>query len=288
VQTGSAMHRKIVIGHDLHGGGDDALALGHLIADATGAELVVAGIFPFGRLPRGFERAWDDDEADTAARLERIAREAGAEAEAYPSSSPATGLSDLAEEIGADLVVVGSSRHGKVGQILAGNVGVGLLAGSATAVAIAPRGYAKLTRAPLRRLTLGYDGSEESRVALMEAVEIAQAAEAELKLVAVAEDPPVAAGLRAKLAEAFEAVPRGVAVEASLVSGDPAEALADASRGSSLLILGSRELGPIRRVTTGSVSSELASRAPCPLLIHPRAVAGAEVQPPAPGLGSTA
>lgn len=45
------MYRKIIIGHDLHSGGDDALALGREIAQAMGAQLVIAGVYPTGALP---------------------------------------------------------------------------------------------------------------------------------------------------------------------------------------------------------------------------------------------
>ena len=103
------MYRKIIVGHDLHDGGDDALALGRQLAEAGGAELVVAGVVPFGVLPHGFE--WRDEEEEVVARIEGLAEAAGAKPEAVPGKSPAGGLHDLAEETGADLIVIGSSRH---------------------------------------------------------------------------------------------------------------------------------------------------------------------------------
>ena len=115
------MHRKIIVGHDLHDGGDDAVALGRQLAEACGAELVVAGVVPFGVLPHGFE--WRDDEEEVVARIEGLAEAAGAKPEAVPGKSPAGGLHDLAEETGADLIVIGSSRHSSAHQVLAGNVG---------------------------------------------------------------------------------------------------------------------------------------------------------------------
>jgi nucleotide-binding universal stress UspA family protein len=50
------------------------------------------------------------------------------------STSVARGLHELAEETAADLVIVGSSRHGKAGQTLLGNVAVALMHGSPCAV----------------------------------------------------------------------------------------------------------------------------------------------------------
>jgi nucleotide-binding universal stress UspA family protein len=116
----------------------------------------------------------------------------GAEPEAFPAPSPAHGLHGLAEEIGADLVVVGSSRHSSLGQVLAGNVGVALLHGSPCAVAIAPRGYRE--RAELTTITVGFDGSEDAALALNDAVELGRATAAGLRIVAVAEPPPIVYG----------------------------------------------------------------------------------------------
>ena len=287
------MYRKIIIGHDLHSGGRDALALATVLSRATGAKMVVAGIFPFGTLPRGFEASWREDERSTAEELQRVADAVGATAEAFPSSSPARGLHELAEELGADLLVVGSSRHSQGGQILAGNVGLGLLHGSPCAVAIAPRGYASAEVAELTRLVVGFNGSKESQLALGDAVELAEATGADLRLVAVAQQPHLPPGalngyqelkeaiednMREQLARAQAAIPEHVRTEASLISGDPARKLAEAARGGSLLMLGSRSYGPVRRVLLGSVSSDLARGVPCPLLVRPRTASRREVE----------
>jgi nucleotide-binding universal stress UspA family protein len=298
------MFTKIIAGHDLHSGGDDALALGRKLAEATHAELVVAGVFPFGTLPVGFEALWREEEEKIATRIQALAAEADAEAEAFPASSPARGLHGLAEEIVADLIVVGSSRHSKLGQVLAGNVGARLLHGSPCAVAVAPGGYADEHGKPLDTFVVGIDGSVESRLALEDAVELARRANARLNLVAVAELSPVAYGkgrgqagwnelfeaieerARDHLDEAVSSIPNDVASEGSLVSGDPAVKLADAGRArGTLLILGSRAYGPARRVLLGSVSEALVKAAPCPVLVHPRG-AEAEAAPRAARAGS--
>jgi nucleotide-binding universal stress UspA family protein len=288
------MYTKIIVGHDLHEGGDDALSLGRKLAKATGAQLVVAGVFPFGMVPVGFEAMWREEEEKVAAEIDRLAQESGAQTEAFPSSSPARGLHGLAEEIEADLIVVGSSRHSKVGQVLAGNVGTGLLHGSPCAVAISPRGYSGDDR-PLELLVVGVDGSEESRLAVQDGIELARKTGARLKLVAVAELPPMVYGkgggasgwselsraieelARKNLDEAAGAVPDDVASEGSVVSGDPAEELAEAGQAAgTVLIVGSRAYGPVRRVLLGSASAALVKAAPCPVVVHPR---GAHVDP---------
>lgn len=135
-------------------------------------------------IPVGFEAPWREEEQKVASEIERLADESGADAEAFPSSSPARGLHGLAEEIGADLVVAGSSRHSKAGQVLAGNVGLGLLHGSPCAVAIAPRGYAGAAEEELDAFVVGFDGSQESSLALQDGIELARRHETDARTVA--------------------------------------------------------------------------------------------------------
>lgn len=282
------MYRRIIIGHDLHGGGRDALAFGRLVADASGAALVVASVIPTGSIPTGFEISWREHQATISSTIERIASENGAEAEVLASSTPTRGLHDLATDIGADLIIVGSSRHSRAGQILAGNVGLSLLGGSPTAVAIAPHGYADPPEHRMITIVVGFDGSVESRRALEAAVALAESSQATLRLVAIAEPPPeipakgapdvsyrelttaIESRRRDELNAARDSIPSGVVAEASLIAGDPATKLAEAGAHASLLMLGSRAYGPARRVLLGSVSAPLVRKAPCPVIVEPR------------------
>ena len=167
------MYRKILVGYDDSDQAKDALALGKQLADATGAELVAAGVFQFDPMWGGFDPHFRDAEAEYARKIEEAAKSVGAEAEATPSSSPARGLHELAEEIGADLILVGSARHGRVGQILAGSVGLALLHGAPCAVGIAPSGYRDRSGDGIAAVAVGFDGSEESGLALMAANRLA-------------------------------------------------------------------------------------------------------------------
>jgi nucleotide-binding universal stress UspA family protein len=77
--------------------------------------------------------------------------------------------------------------------------------------------------------------------------------------------------LRHQLRDARETVPEGIDVETSLIGGDPAATLISAvTMPGTLLLVGSRAYGPVRRVLLGSVSSKLVRSAPCPLIVHPR------------------
>jgi nucleotide-binding universal stress UspA family protein len=65
----------------------------------------------------------------------------------------------------------------------------------------------------------------------------------------------------------------GVAPDVRLVVGSPAEALMETAdrEGAELLVVGSRGRGSLRSAVLGSVSRELAARAPCPVVVVPSA-----------------
>jgi nucleotide-binding universal stress UspA family protein len=66
-------------------------------------------------------------------------------------------------------------------------------------------------------------------------------------------------------------VPEGIDAEPILASGEPAAALSEAAEEpGTVLILGSRGYGPMRRVLLGSVSRVLARAAASPVIIHAR------------------
>ena len=290
------MYRKIIAGYDGRPSSEDALALAKAIAEITGAELTAAGVFLADPFWGGPDPHFQELEAETREQIESAAKAAGAEALTRPSSSTARGLHDLAEESGADLVVVGSASSGKVGQVLAGNVALSLLHGSPCAVAVAPKGYAEQASHAVEEVTVGYDGSPESRAAVNDALDFARSADASVKVVAVVEPPPVTYGkggnqgrpelakeiekiMRSRLDDLLAELPDDVHVDGVLVTGDPAHALAEvALEDGGVVFAGSRGYGPLRRVLLGSVSRELVSSAPCTVIVHPRS---AEAEAPA-------
>ena len=272
--------RKIVVGHDLKEGGEDALALGAELARATGADLLVTKVFPLEMVPYRDTDKWREREVEELRRLLLESEVAGAEPDVYASSSRGRGLYELAEEVGADLVVIGSSSRGTVERAVVGDVAMVLLHGAPCAVAVAPRGYRERS-GPIRRITVGYDASPESRHALAETWELAGAAGAAVSIASV---PPAATGPRwhairqaiedrthDQLEQARGTAPRGVTVDVELLDGDPAAALVSAAGQSDLLAVGSRGYGPVKRVLLGSVSAELLHSSSTPVLVFPRA-----------------
>jgi hypothetical protein len=83
------------------------------------------------------------------------------------------------------MIVLGSTGRGPVGRVLPGTIGERLLAGAATPVAIAPRGYAEHPASRLQLIGVAFDGSAEPHHALDAARLIARRAKARLRLITV-------------------------------------------------------------------------------------------------------
>ena len=257
--------RTVLVGHDLKEGGKDALALGSALANATGAKLLVAKVFPLEVVPFRDREAWHAREVEQLAELIRESEVVGASPDVFASSSRGRGLYELAEEAGADLVVIGSSSRGTVERAVVGDVAMVLLHGASCAVAVAPRGY-RGRSGPIGRITVGYDGSPDARSALDEAFALARAAGAAVSVVSVPR--PAAHGPGPD--DVRHLAPAGVEVHTEVVEGDPATVLLDAAGHSDLLVLGSRGYGPVKRVLLGSVSAELLRSSSTPVLVFPR------------------
>jgi nucleotide-binding universal stress UspA family protein len=118
------MFKQIVVGVDGRAGGRDAVALAKLLLAADG-ELTLAHVVPVDA--HAYRGASSPDEAPEAERadtvLETVREETGVEAHLRwrGSSSVGRGLHELCELIGADLLVVGSSRRGLLGRVLIGD-----------------------------------------------------------------------------------------------------------------------------------------------------------------------
>ena len=182
------------------------------------------------------------------------------------------------------MVVVGSSRRGRVGRIFAGGVAERLLTGASCAVAVAPRGYRGTDG--FGRIAVAYDGSTESREALGAAMALAFCGGGAIHSFTVVEPFTWSSGIAgAGAGELRAAAPRprggggprgarpraeGIAVRSEVLWGRAAEELTSRSGAFDLLVCGSRGYGPVRSVVLGSVSRALVSHAACPVLVMPR------------------
>ncbi len=277
---------RLLIGLDGKEGGRDALGLARaLAASEEGSSAVAVAVLYFGPLPMEYALL-PEEETEEAGPLFADARAAlpgiEVEARAYGGASPAAILSGLAERERFDAIVVGSPHRGAIGRVLIGSVAAGLLSGAECAVAVAPHGYADAEHEAPRTVAVAYDGGPESKLALKHAEQLAGRTGGSVRLLTVATPPtvmPVAGAYippaepdpEKVLAEGIKLVDPKLAVSSEELSGEPAQAIAEACRdGVDLLVVGSRHYGPVARVLLGSVSRALATHAPCPVLVVPR------------------
>jgi nucleotide-binding universal stress UspA family protein len=285
--------KKVMVGYDSSDEARDALALGNVLSQATNATLILAGVveadFPYGPGSDDFRIRQEERLRE---ELEDAAIGIGVEPDlrVITARSPARGLHDLAEGEAADILVLGSSHRSGLGRVLAGSVTERVLQGAPCAIAVAPRGFRNQAQLEPRVIAVGFDGFPESRRALANARELAEACGAALRVIAVQEADLISGyqdvpgygdrgtvvrsereRLEKALNEAVGRLPLGVRPQGSLLPGSAAEVLARAAEtGVDLLVVGSRGYGPVRRVLLGGVSSALVRSAPCPILVVPR------------------
>ncbi|HEY3189975.1 MAG TPA: universal stress protein [Solirubrobacteraceae bacterium] len=264
------MYRRVIVGVDGHGGGRDAAAF----AAGLGAdELVLAHVVDGSGVDGLLERERDLIALD--GRLETIeAPTAGA------------GLVLLAEELTADLLVVGSPRAARPGRVAFGETGRYVSHHAGCAVALPPRDF-RLGDRRLDTIGVGYDGAPESEGAVRAAAKLATERGADLRLLAVvAPTDPFAPGrpqrLRSLAAGALLAVAPDAEVQ--IVRGNPRGELTRFSERVDLVCIGARRCNSTRASLLGGVSEHLARHAACPLLVTPWRAAYVDLRlAPVPG-----
>jgi nucleotide-binding universal stress UspA family protein len=288
----------IVIGFDGTDSGEDALALGLVLARAIRAVPLVAVVhlqeYPIGvgRVDAEWVAYMHEQATELLGRARRlVGGEHEAEFREVSAPSEARGLHELAEQEQAELVVVGSSHRGPMGRTYPGSTGERLLHGSACPVAVAPRGLRESPPERLATVAVAFLDTPEAGHALDVAVALAEraGAGARLRLISVMPRPaevylPVIgrdaeAAFVASSREVFQAaLAKGLAriagrveAEAELLEGAVVDTLATLDRrDADLLVCGSRAYGPLRRVLLGGVSSPLLRRSALPLVVAPR------------------
>jgi nucleotide-binding universal stress UspA family protein len=307
------MTRTIVVGYDGTDHGDDALALGRLLARAAGAELVVACAYPADPLGESAaaHEVTEDLRGDAEAKLQRAqallegsgnaaAADGGVSLRAVAGASPSHVLHDLAEASSALAIVVGATHHGRALRLLAGSTPDAVLNHAPCPVAVAPDGYRHQLHGAggVRQVAVAYDGSPEAQHALEVAASFAPGTGARLRVVTAINSaalgiyppPPLDVAsyeelgqiardeARGRLTDAIAALGPGVAAEGAVLDGDIVGALVADAKSDDLLFAGSRAKGPFRRVLVGSVSTHLLREAPCPVIVVPRGSGDGEQQ----------
>jgi nucleotide-binding universal stress UspA family protein len=289
-QEVSEMFAKVVVGVRDASHAQDAVALARVLA--PGAQLHLVHAYPLALGTWSGAEPWHDGlRADAEELLGGIARDAHIDTpgRVLPDLSPARALQLVAEELQADLMVVGSAHRGPVGRLLAGSVGRSVLAGAPCPVAVAPKGDKERG---LGTVGAAYDGSPASQAALRDAAAIARAAEARLRVIRVVPVPrevvtPMypftyanydwerqgeleADQARSAVERAAAGVAEGTEAEGEVFFGHARDELTSLTMFLDLLVTGSRGWGPARRVLLGGTSDHLVHHAACPVLVVPR------------------
>jgi nucleotide-binding universal stress UspA family protein len=286
----SPLPEKILLATD---GSEDAKLAARAAADLsekTGAELHVIHAWRYVPYPLLEPEHYEEE----AWRLlkEQTHQIAGATVkESHLKMAPAVdAIIDLGEEIGADLIAVGSRGHGAIGRLLLGSVSEGVVHHTTRPVLVLRGGQDSW---PPKRIVIGDDGSEAAKRAGELAASIGGLLGARTALVRaypeLPETDPVGRALdpravddalhRAEqdLHERAEELGRlaGRRPTMEIAAGDAAVALLEEARegdeARALVAVGSRGLGLARRLRLGSVSTKVLRAAGGPVLVYPQA-----------------
>ena len=182
---------RIAVGVDGFPEGRDGAVLAGAIARATGAEVVLVAVLsdPLVVPPTG-GMSWKKlhKQAETTLAEIRDAHVPNARVVIETDFSVARAIERVARREHCDLVVVGSSPQGEIGEVRIGNRTRQLIGDAGCALAVAPRGLAEAGEPRIELIGVGYDGGPESAAALALAGAIAHAGGAELAVRAVVDD----------------------------------------------------------------------------------------------------
>lgn len=290
----------VVVGYLAGKSGTAPLHLGIGAARTLRTSLTVATIVPKpwttpspARIDAEYA-AWADQlAADSAKEAQRyLATSADGVTVAYHSHahrSVSGGLIDVVSELDAELLVLGSSANGQLGQVVVGSTADRLLHSAPVPVAVAPRGYRGSRTGVLTRITCAYPGTPEALDVVKRVAEYARRFDVPLRVITFAVRGrtmyPPEVGLHAEdsILAAWEDHARqmlaqlradGVVGEDAVlqvVSGNGWDQALDAAEweDGEVLALGTSPRGDIARVFLGSRGSKILRHSPVPVLVLP-------------------
>ena len=290
----------MIVGYAPEGRGKAALHLASTLARSSGDDLVVASVIPAPWIP-GMAKV----DAEYREYLDKTAQDALDRARAnlpedqaatfvrHSARSAAVGLLELAEQHGANVIVLGSSSHGPFGHIALGSVTDRLVHSSPVTLALAPRGFRCKPDQTVVRATAAYGGSESADNLVVAAGGVAASVGASLRVASFAvwarPDYTMRLGTDSEddVLQEWTTTMRHAASEAvAAVEGlDPSPAVETViGRGSSwgeaiddigwadgdVLVVGSSDLGPVAQVFLGSRATKILRHSPVPVFVVPR------------------
>ena len=273
------MYDNVIVAVDGHAGGRDAAALARRIAGSEARFTLV-----YVRDAAGHRGARSDLDAGGDETLpELLDRELAlcgprASVRRVDAPSAGEGVDLAADEIGADLIVVGASRQHGLRRLVSGDDVREVLHRTARPIAVAPPGYGRHAR-PIARIAVAIDARPCSLVAMRHASALSEEAHATLIPVSIVEPHYYTGGWtmvaipsvdpQSEMTAARERLGALAGPDLELVYGVPGEELARFSEHVDLLVCGSRHNGSAKRLILGSTSEYLTRHACSPLLITP-------------------
>lgn len=266
----------------------EAIALAWALADATGAELHLVHVIP-GRAPERAASAQEGNyqeflrgEAEEPMRRLRDLVPPGMPVSSHIvyADTPAVGLLDAVEALGAGLVVVGTSRRSPFRRFTVGSTATALLRKSIVPIALAPSGY----RPPrgITRITCAI-GTRVGHGSLLEvATDAAARRHAPLRLVSLVTVDAHRSGQQATgwaeahakviLDQAVDAVDRRTLVRADIAPGRTIEEAVDNLDWdeSEIVLIGSSRLARRNHIFLGHAAHRIVHTLPVPVVVVPR------------------
>jgi nucleotide-binding universal stress UspA family protein len=209
------------------------------------------------------------------------------EAEAMLVHGPAA-LHALADKQDVAAIVLGSSRRGPVGRVVAGRVAHRLLSEAPCPIVVAPAGFAARPPLGLAPIGVAFDGSPAASSVLRTAARLARANRDPLVVISVHQrfafgyqavtadrafvsvNQQLRSDLAARLNAEVAELGMGDHATARLLQGDPATVLAEESENLGLLVVDSRRYGPIAAALFGGPACRLLHRSACPVMVVAR------------------
>jgi nucleotide-binding universal stress UspA family protein len=283
---GTARFGRVVVGVDGSASAADALVLADRLVDPDGL-LILACVDAHRSFRRGHAHGRPHAGAVLADARADVGGGVAVTCLERAAASVPRGLTEIAEQERADVVVIGSHRAGPEGRVTPGPTARRLLQGSPCAVAVAPA-VETPDRDRFRHVGVAYDGTPEADAALAGAYTIAGRDRAAVSLffciVPVGgaygglPAPEVDRATQAQrlhaqelLDAAADEAPDGVNPRTVLLRGVAAREITHAADGIvDVLFTGSRGYGPLHRTVAGSVAESLLVTASQPVVVTPR------------------
>lgn len=294
---------KIVVGVTPDSQGQDAVALGLTIAATTAAEIIFANIYPVNygyASPGHIDAEWHAYLVEEANRTvgdirASLGERAGVSYRVHGHKSSGIGLIEVAVDEGAEIIVIGSAAGGSQGRLTSGSTADQLFHGSPFAVILAPAGMRSWAPPQIGRIVVAYQASPETEYALdlatAKLLDSGTAGVVSLHLITLVErvsrsyarslgrsaensllDSARAAAAAAQQQAVERLAARGIEASASLIEGESmTQAISRFDwRDDDLLVVGSADSGPLRRVFLGNTTHKIIRSATVPVAVTPR------------------